>query len=422
MSVAWVGVGVAAVGTVSQMSAANKAAGAQSGASDQATQAQMIASAQMQTALKPWVDAGGRAQDKLNQYLGLGGVGSGGRTSSGLSTGLTRDQVRQQLLSQYTRQSTAPNAGPMYRNGMEAVAALGAQGAHDYFQQRNTQNAKTNFSSLFGNTPEGAVLSAGSGDANDGVHGDTWSMPGQAQGPASTVDEEGLNAAIGKYYEEQDAQNRAAESDPNYGSLLRAYRNGEEFSFTGKDLASDPGYQFGLNQGTQGIERGQASRGNFLSGAAMKELGRFNQDYAGTKFNDAYSRNLGTWNTNRAAYDTNRNTIYSFLTGQSTMGQNSAAQVGTNNQQTANAIGNNITAAGNASAAGTVAGSNALVNGLNSAVNGFSSSNNLNSAAGWNSLISSGGSPYGGSNTSVTPGAAWTPSTNVFAGSNARIG
>jgi len=413
MSVAWVGVGVAAVGTVSQMSAANKAAGAQSGASDQATQAQMIASAQMQTALKPWVDAGGAAQNKLNQYLGLGGVGSGGRTSSGLSTGLTRDQVRQQLLSQYTRQSTAPNAGPMYRNGMEAVAALGAQGAHDYFQQQNTQGANTNMSPLW-SSPDRRNPGMDELTLSDGSP--------QAQGPASTVDEEGLNAAIAKYYEEQDALNRAAEGDPNYGSLLRAYRNGEEFSFTGKDLASDPGYKFGLDQGTQGIERGQASRGNFLSGAAMKELGRFNQDYAGTKFNDAYSRNLGTWNTNRAAYDTNRNTIYSFLTGQSTMGQNSAAQVGTNNQQTANAIGNNITAAGNASAAGTVAGSNALVNGLNSAVNGFSSSNNLNSAAGWNSLISNGGSPYGGSTTSVTPGATWVPPTNVFAGSNARIG
>jgi len=381
------GVAAAVGGAVISAEGAKSAASAQSGASDNAIQAQMLASAQMQTALKPWVDAGGAAQNKLNQYLGLGGSGSGGRTSSGLSTGLTRDQVRQQLLSQYTRQSTAPNAGPMYRTGMEAVAALGAQGAHDYFQQQNTQGANTDMSPLWSSPDrrnpgqDELVLSDGSP---------------QAQGPASTVDEEGLNAAIAKYYQEQDAMDRAAESDPAYGSLLRAYRNGEEFSFTGKDLASDPGYQFGLNQGTQGIERGQASRGNFLSGAAMKELNRFNQDYAGTKFNDAYSRNLGTWNTNRAAYDTNRNTIYSFLTGQSTMGQNSAAQVGTNNQQTANAIGNNILGAGNAQAAGAVAGSNALASGLNSAVNAYNSSNNLNSAAGWNNLLSSQGGGYSG--------------------------
>jgi len=385
--VAAIGAVAAVGGAAISASGAKGAANTAAASSEQATQAQMLASAQMQTALQPWVQAGGAAQSRLNQYLGLGGVGTSGRTSSGLSTGLTRDQVRQQLLSQYTRQSTAPNAGPLYRNGMEAVAALGAQGAHDYFQQQNTQGANTNMSPLWSSPDR----------KNPGM--DELTLSGgapQQSGPAGVVDEEGLNAAIGKYYEEQDAQNRAAESDPNYGSLLRAYRNGEEFSFTGKDLASDPGYQFGLNQGTQGIERGQASRGNFLSGAAMKELNRFNQDYAGTKFNDAYSRNLGTWNTNRSSYNQDRNTIYNFLTGQSTMGQNSAAQVGTNNQQTANAIGNNIMGAGNVQAAASIAGSNALQSGINSAANSFNSSNNLSSAAGWNNLLSSQGGGYSG--------------------------
>lgn len=427
MSVAWVGAGIAAVGTISQMDAASSAAGAASGGSDQATQAQMIAAAQMRADLAPWTEAGTAAQSRLNQYLGLGGVGSSGRTSMGLSTGLTPEQVRQQLLSRYTRQSTAGAGGaaaPTYRSGTEAISALGAQGAHDYFQ--NQSNAKRNVL-----TGDGGINSGQPGigpgywlDNNDETGQRRWvsTSGGEPTGPTTTVDEEGLQAAIDKYYQEQEAQNAAAEADPNYGSLLRAYRNGEEFSFTGKDLASDPGYQFGLNQGTQGIERGQASRGNFLSGAAMKELARFNEDYAGTKFNDAFSRNLNTWNTNRSAYDTNRNTIYSFLTGQSTMGQNSAARVGTNNQQTAAAIGNNITGAANTRAAADVASSNALVSGLNTAVNGFASNNSLSGAAGWNSLISGGGSPYGVSSTSVTPGATWTPPANVFAGSNARIG
>jgi hypothetical protein len=209
------------------------------------------------------------------------------------------------------------------------------------------------------------------------------------------VDYEGLDAAIASYYDEVNAQNAAAQADPTYGSLLRPYRNGQEFSFTGQDLASDPGYQFGLNQGTQGIERAQAARGNFLSGAAIKEATRFNEDYAGTKFNDAYSRNLSTWNTNLGAYNQNRNTIYNFLTGQSTMGQNSAAQVGTNNQQTANAVGNNIMGAGNAQAAGAIAGSNALVSGLNGVANSFRD-NNLNSAAGWNNLLANQGGGYSG--------------------------
>jgi hypothetical protein len=399
MSVAWVGAGIAAVGTISQMDAAGNAASAQSGASDQATQMQMMAAAQMRQDLQPWVQAGGAAQNRLNQYLGLGGAGSGGVTSMGLQTGLTPDQVRQQLTARFTRNVAPANgaaAGPQYRTGQAAVNALGAGGAAQYFANQPTESAQDRRNRLLGYAPEGALTRQGSGDANDGVHGEEWYMPTSAQaGPSTEVDYEGLDAAIASYYDEVNAQNAAAQADPTYGSLLRPYRNGQEFSFTGQDLASDPGYQFGLNQGTQGIERAQAARGNFLSGAAIKEATRFNEDYAGTKFNDAYSRNLSTWNTNLGAYNQNRNTIYNFLTGQSTMGQNSAAQVGTNNQQTANAVGNNIMGAGNAQAAGAIAGSNALVSGLNGVANSFRD-NNLNSAAGWNNLLANQGGGYSG--------------------------
>lgn len=392
---------VAAIGAVAGVAGAaisadgaRSAANAQSDAAGQASQAQMMAAAQMRADLQPWVQSGTAAQNRLNQLLGLGGVGNTGVTSMGLQTGLTPDQVRQQLLSRYTRQSTAPNAAPMYRNGMEAINALGAQGAHDYFQ-RNATDYTAERNRLLGYAPEGASWRQGS-DANTGINGDQWYMSNQAQGPSSTVDEEGLNAAVAKYFEEVNAMNAAAAADPTYGSLLRAYRNGEEFSFTGKDLENEPGYQFGLSEGTKGIERGQAARGNFLSGAAMKELSRFNQDYAGTKFDNAYNRSLSTWNTNRSSYNQDRQTIYNFLTGQSTMGQNSAAQVGTNNQQTANNVANNMMSAGNAQAAGAVAGSNALTSGINNAVNNYNSSNNLNSAAGWNNLLASQGGGYSG--------------------------
>jgi hypothetical protein len=411
MSVAWVGAGIAAVGTISQMDAAGNAAGAQSDASNQASQMQMMAQMQMRQDLAPWVQAGGAAQNRLNQFLGLGGVGSTGVTSMGLQTGLTPDQVRQQLTSRFTRNVPAPASGgtsaPQYRTGQEAVNALGAAGAAQYFQNRPYQ-------------PPGPVQGAGLGpgywaDNNSATGQRDWVSTDNQQptGPTTEVDYEGLDAAIAKYYEEQNAQNAAAQADPTYGSLLRAYRDGAEFdsgpafSFTGKDLASDPGYKFGLDQGTQGIERGQAARGNFLSGAAMKELTRFNEDYAGTKFDNAFSRNLSSystnlnrrqneWNTNRAGYNQDRQTIYNFLTGQSQIGQNSAAQVGAAGNQTANNVANNITSAGNAQAAGQVAGSNALVSGLNGVANSFNSSNNLNSAAGWNNLLASQGGGYSG--------------------------
>ena len=379
--VAAIGAVAGVAGAAISANGAKSAAGAQNAASEQATQAQMMAAAQMRQDLAPWTQAGGAAQSRLNQYLGLGGVGSSGRTSMGLSTGLTPDQVRQQLMSRYTRQSTAPNAGPMYRTGQEAIDALGAQGAHDYFQQQ-AKNSNGSWTQP-GTGPGYWGNEVGATGSREWV-----STAGGNAGPSSTIDEEGLNAAIAKYYEEQNAQNAAAEADPTYGSLLRAYRNGEEFSFTGNDVATDPGYQFGLNQGTQGIERGQASRGNFLSGAAMKELNRFNQDYAGTKFNDAFNRASSTWNTNLNAYDNNRSRIYSFLSGVSGMGQASAAQTASGNQQAANQISGNALATGNANSAASVASGNAWQTGLNQAANSLRQpSSGANSPSGWNMLL-----------------------------------
>lgn len=152
----------------------------------------------------------------------------------------------------------------------------------------------------------------------------------------------------------------------------------------------------------------------------MKELARYNEDYAGTKFNEGYGRALSTWNTNLNAYDSNRNTIYNFLTGQSTLGQNAAARVGAGSQQAANAAGQNIAAAGNAQSAASIVGGNALTSGLNSLANTFRSNSGANSAAGWNSLISAGSTPYGTSSTSVS-GGGWTAPTNFFSGTNGSI-
>jgi hypothetical protein len=376
-----VAAGVAAAGVAGSVISANgakSAANAQSDAAQQASQMEMMMAAQTRQDLAPWTQAGGAAQSRLNQYLGLGGVGSSGTTSLGLATGLSPDQVRQQLLSRYTKQNTASgNSTPQYANGNDAINALGAAGAAQYFQnQANGGNTSSLWTSPNLSNPgmDGYALGGGSQ---------------QQSGSSSSIDEEGLNAAIAKYYEEQNAQNAAAAADPTYGSLLRPYRNGEEFSFTGENLASDPGYKFGLDQGTQGIERAQASRGNFLSGAAVKEATRFNEDYAGTKFNDAFNRASSTWNTNLGAYNDNKNRIYNFLSGVSTLGQNAAAKVGASNQQVGSNVGGNLLASGAAQSAGQVASGNALQSGINGAVNTYN----------WNNMLSrgSGSGGYSGS-------------------------
>lgn len=73
----------------------------------------------------------------------------------------------------------------------------------------------------------------------------------------------------------------------------------EKFSYTGADLLNDPGYQFGLTEGQRAIKAAGNAGGTRFSGATLKTLDRYATDYASTKFNDAFNRNLTTFRTNR---------------------------------------------------------------------------------------------------------------------------
>jgi hypothetical protein len=52
----------------------------------------------------------------------------------------------------------------------------------------------------------------------------------------------------------------------------------------------DPGYQFGLRQGQQAIDRKTAAAGGRISGAALKAAAQYGTDYATTGYNAAYAR------------------------------------------------------------------------------------------------------------------------------------
>lgn len=142
-------------------------------------------------------------------------------------------------------------------------------------------------------------------------------------------------------------QIQAGAQSADSGSLLRP--------FTGADLATEPGYQFGLQQGEQGINRAALSRGGYDSGATLKALTRFNQDYGGTKYGEAFSRNMA-----------NKNSIYGMLSGQSGQGANAAGQTAGLGANAAGAAGGFMTNAGDANAAGFVGTANALTSGVGS--------------------------------------------------------
>jgi hypothetical protein len=137
-----------------------------------------------------------------------------------------------------------------------------------------------------------------------------------------------------------------------YGSL------NTPFSFKQTDLAADPSYQFQLAQGQNALDRKQAAGGGFYSGAGLQAASAFNQNLAGTTFNDAYNRQFNEFQTNRA------NTLNPLqsLAGQ---GQTSANNVSGIAQNTGNSLASLISSNGNAQGASTIAQGNSLASGLN---------------------------------------------------------
>lgn len=95
--------------------------------------------------------------------------------------------------------------------------------------------------------------------------------------------------------------------DDIQAELLKGYRNAEDTlkpyttaTWSPGDLTKDPGYQFQLDQGLQALDRSNASRGNYYSGAALKDAAGYAQGLADQTAQDAYSR----WrNTQGLNYD-----------------------------------------------------------------------------------------------------------------------
>lgn len=134
-----------------------------------------------------------------------------------------------------------------------------------------------------------------------------------------------------------------------FGSLLDP--------FTGADLASTPGYQFGLEQGGLALDRQAAARGGLISGAALKAAQRFGQDYAGTKFNEGFNRDAA-----------NKERIANFLGNVSNIGSNAINQANATRTLASQQYGQNTIGAGNAVAASHLAQGNIWDNVLNTGI------------------------------------------------------
>lgn len=127
------------------------------------------------------------------------------------------------------------------------------------------------------------------------------------------------NAKFKNTYKLRDLADKPIDtSDGQFGSLLDTF--GED------DFVKEPGYNFRMMEGEQGINRAQLARGGFDSGAALKELTRFNQDYASNEYGNAYNRDAA-----------NKQRTFGYLSGQTGQGLQASGAGAANSQNAINA-------------------------------------------------------------------------------------
>lgn len=156
------------------------------------------------------------------------------------------------------------------------------------------------------------------------------------------------------------------------GSLLA------KFNPTMDQLASTPGYQFALTQGTQAVNHSDAARGLSGSGVNLADAAGYAQGLASTTYQQQFQN---YWDQNKS--------ILSGLMGLSQNGQNAAntlAGFGGQNAANMGYLANQNALFG---ASGTMGSANALSNGFNALTTG-SNGQGLKSAGNWFSNLFSG--------------------------------
>jgi hypothetical protein len=135
--------------------------------------------------------------------------------------------------------------------------------------------------------------------------------------------------------------------DDSYGSFTQPFDVEQFYNY------ADPGYAFELQQGTQALQNAASAGSGAFSGASLKDLLGYSQNFARTGYNDAFNR-----------YQTSQGNIFNRLSSLATLGQNAAAGVGASGTALAGNAGQMYSNAGSAYGAGIVGAGNAASDGL----------------------------------------------------------
>ena len=89
-----------------------------------------------------------------------------------------------------------------------------------------------------------------------------------------------------------------------------AFSYGDFQAPTLEQAQSQPGYQFGLQQGEQALQQAAAAKGLLRSGGTLKDILNYGQNAATQNYANVFNQNLSQYNTNRAGAVQQYNTNY----------------------------------------------------------------------------------------------------------------
>jgi hypothetical protein len=218
--------------------------------------------------------------------------------------------------------TTAPSSGGFLRNMSETAATEGAgvAGTGILTKGTNIPSAVLGGGDLldkalkFIQTPAGGAIVSGVGNVVGGI----------AAGSAAKEAAQTQAASADKALElQRDIYNKFMEMNkPYYEAGVNALGQ-----ITRGEVTAEPGYGFRLGEGMKALERLQASRGNLLSGGAMKAGQRFAQDLASEEYGKSFNRLANIAGIGQTA-----------ASQAGTAGQNYAGQAGELGMQGANAL------------------------------------------------------------------------------------
>jgi hypothetical protein len=302
----------------------------------------------------------------------LGGLlGADGASDAAAAQGAaTRDSIAEQRRQfDISRSDLAP-----YRNlgsaaTMRIGQLLGLGGAMNPQRSLDDFAQELRASGRFtrrGSAPAAGAMQGPLGNVLNAVAGGAYTQPeggALAPGQAYTPDVTDENALMAEAQRLFGAQPTGQQQGPGAEEIM----------------AMDPGYQFRLNEGQKGIDRRIGAMGLRNSGAALKAMTRFGQDYASNEFGNVFNRLSGAAGTGQAA-------------------TNTGAALGAQNAQT---VGGLMSGLGNARGAAAISGANAMGGALNTVGNYFGQQQMLDK------ILNKGGVNPGGSWMNNYAGGAW---------------